>query len=169
MSNAVFSKVRSSQKWKKVPPVRLELTTFRLWDWRAADCAKEAAVGNGHNVKQSIRLKRAWFIWAVHKQKIVYVHNTYIVVGNMGYAHTKLVESIDLEIFSRLHSNFTGHLTSCTGSNAHETCLQRWRCGRVSQESLELSRCDEKPSVTNSHCMKVWTRPSINSPSSGFH
>ena len=27
---------------KKMPPVRLELTTFRLWDWRAADCAKEA-------------------------------------------------------------------------------------------------------------------------------
>ena len=25
-----------------MPPVRLELTTFRLWDWRAADCAKEA-------------------------------------------------------------------------------------------------------------------------------
>ena len=30
------------KKKKLVPPVRLELTTFRLWDWRAADCAKEA-------------------------------------------------------------------------------------------------------------------------------
>ena len=27
---------------KVVPPVRIELTTFRLWDWRAAYCAKEA-------------------------------------------------------------------------------------------------------------------------------
>ena len=26
----------------KLPPVRIELTTFRLWDWRAAYCAKEA-------------------------------------------------------------------------------------------------------------------------------
>ena len=25
-----------------MPPVRIELTTFRLWDWRAAYCAKEA-------------------------------------------------------------------------------------------------------------------------------
>ena len=29
-----------------VPRVRLELTTFRLWDWRAAYCANEAAVGD---------------------------------------------------------------------------------------------------------------------------
>ncbi len=27
---------------KKMPPVRIELTTFRLWDWRATYCAKEA-------------------------------------------------------------------------------------------------------------------------------
>ena len=26
-----------------LPPVRLELTAFRLWDWRAAYCATEAA------------------------------------------------------------------------------------------------------------------------------
>ena len=25
-----------------MPPVRIELTTFRLWDWRATYCAKEA-------------------------------------------------------------------------------------------------------------------------------
>ena len=27
---------------KSLPPVRLELTAFRLWDWRAAYCATEA-------------------------------------------------------------------------------------------------------------------------------
>ena len=27
---------------KKLPRVRIELTTFRLWDWRAAYCANEA-------------------------------------------------------------------------------------------------------------------------------
>ena len=27
---------------KKMPRVRIELTTFRLWDWRAAYCANEA-------------------------------------------------------------------------------------------------------------------------------
>ena len=27
---------------KRLPPVRLELTAFRLWDWRAAYCATEA-------------------------------------------------------------------------------------------------------------------------------
>ena len=29
---------------KKLPPVRLELTAFRLWDWRAAYCATEASL-----------------------------------------------------------------------------------------------------------------------------
>ena len=33
---------RTAEKKKKMPPVRIELTTFRLWDWRAAYCAKEA-------------------------------------------------------------------------------------------------------------------------------
>ena len=28
---------------KVMPHVRLELTTFRLWDWRAADCANAAS------------------------------------------------------------------------------------------------------------------------------
>ena len=27
---------------KQMPSVRVELTTFRLWDWRAAYCANEA-------------------------------------------------------------------------------------------------------------------------------
>ena len=30
------------KKSKDLPPVRLELTAFRLWDWRAAYCATEA-------------------------------------------------------------------------------------------------------------------------------
>ena len=34
----------TTRRWKSVclPPVRLELTAFRLWDWRAAYCATEA-------------------------------------------------------------------------------------------------------------------------------
>ena len=32
-----------------MPPVRLELTTFRLWDWRAANCAKEALIHTRFN------------------------------------------------------------------------------------------------------------------------
>ena len=35
-ANFSFSKVKS------LLPVRLELTAFRLWDWRAAYCATEA-------------------------------------------------------------------------------------------------------------------------------
>ena len=35
-------KKKEEKAKKKVPPVRIELTTFRLWDWRAAYCAKEA-------------------------------------------------------------------------------------------------------------------------------
>ena len=43
---------RKKKKRKKtVPPVRIELTTFRLWDWRAAYCAKEA-----RHVWQSLQL-----------------------------------------------------------------------------------------------------------------
>ena len=40
-------KKRNADK-KVVPPVRIELTTFRLWDWRAAYCAKEASAGLTH-------------------------------------------------------------------------------------------------------------------------
>ena len=32
----------SKMKKKDLPRVRLELTAFRLWDWRAANCATEA-------------------------------------------------------------------------------------------------------------------------------
>ena len=48
--------VEKGKREKTVPPVRLELTTFRLWDWRTANCAKEAAdlplkktIVNSHN------------------------------------------------------------------------------------------------------------------------
>ena len=34
------------QDKKDLPPVRLELTAFRLWDWRAAYCATEACEEN---------------------------------------------------------------------------------------------------------------------------
>ena len=36
-------------KWKNndLPRVRLELTAFRLWDWRAAYCATEAIEESG--------------------------------------------------------------------------------------------------------------------------
>ena len=33
---------------KFMPPVRLELTAFRLWDWRAAYCATEAILTMGN-------------------------------------------------------------------------------------------------------------------------
>ena len=36
-----MSSLQEKQK-KLMPRVRLELTTFRLWDWRAAYCANEA-------------------------------------------------------------------------------------------------------------------------------
>ena len=32
----------SKMKKNDLPRVRLELTAFRLWDWRAANCATEA-------------------------------------------------------------------------------------------------------------------------------
>ena len=41
MTSLLYS-VEVEKEKISVPPVRLELTTFRLWDWRAADCAKEA-------------------------------------------------------------------------------------------------------------------------------
>ena len=37
-----YGAIASDQKLSKVPRVRIELTTFRLWDWRAAYCANEA-------------------------------------------------------------------------------------------------------------------------------
>ena len=42
----VFLKLLWCSFKSTVPRVRLELTTFRLWDWRAAYCANEAAVGD---------------------------------------------------------------------------------------------------------------------------
>ena len=38
----------SQQQEKQLPPVRLELTAFRLWDWRAAYCATEACAPARH-------------------------------------------------------------------------------------------------------------------------
>ena len=39
----MYSKINSAlDKWKKLPRVRIELTAFRLWDWRAAYCATKA-------------------------------------------------------------------------------------------------------------------------------
>ena len=46
-----------SMKQKRVPLVRIELTTFRLWDWRAAYCATEA------HVYWSISKHKSWGIW----------------------------------------------------------------------------------------------------------
>ena len=49
-----------------MPPVRIELTTFRLWDWRAAYCAKEAtAVVNAaffyfYNIRNTKRTAEVW-------------------------------------------------------------------------------------------------------------
>lgn len=37
---------------KGMPRVRLELTAFRLWDWRAAYCATEAGEGPGKEISQ---------------------------------------------------------------------------------------------------------------------
>ena len=38
----LFKNTYSPLILKRMPRVRLELTTFRLWDWRAAYCANEA-------------------------------------------------------------------------------------------------------------------------------
>ena len=38
----MWTQHRSFPASKILPPVRLELTAFRLWDWRAAYCATEA-------------------------------------------------------------------------------------------------------------------------------
>ena len=38
----ITSQLGSLTRTKSLPPVRLELTAFRLWDWRAAYCATEA-------------------------------------------------------------------------------------------------------------------------------
>ena len=40
-----LKKVSFPCRGKCMPPVRLELTAFRLWDWRAAYCATEAVAG----------------------------------------------------------------------------------------------------------------------------
>ena len=38
----MFSLIKETRV-KLLPQVRIELTTFRLWDWRATDCAIEAS------------------------------------------------------------------------------------------------------------------------------
>ena len=45
ISTAGFLEASFLSSWKEkkiLPRVRLELTAFRLWDWRAANCATEA-------------------------------------------------------------------------------------------------------------------------------
>ena len=45
--------MRATEKKRVLPRVRIELTTFRLWDWRAAYCANEAADDNHSKVRKS--------------------------------------------------------------------------------------------------------------------
>ena len=42
---------------KDLPPVRLELTAFRLWDWRAAYCATEACEENSMYCRKNFILE----------------------------------------------------------------------------------------------------------------
>ena len=59
-------KKRRLQEKKNVPRVRIELTTFRLWDWRAAYCANEAGHTHTFQYNQPFNYLHIVFsIWIV--------------------------------------------------------------------------------------------------------
>ena len=46
----LFSHIKIKLNTKIMRNVRFELTTFRLWDWRAANCANPAHIPSPHNL-----------------------------------------------------------------------------------------------------------------------
>ena len=73
-TKAFFNKCRRIFQYQEIekilPRVRIELTTFRLWDWRAAYCAIEALKSQlkswGNNPESTLTLQ----LWPQHELSI---------------------------------------------------------------------------------------------------
>ena len=68
--NALKEKQAKGKEKKAMPSLRLELRTFRLWDWRAAHCAKKAlkpaSLLGFKETKSVLALWLVLFLFSVH-------------------------------------------------------------------------------------------------------